>query len=134
MRIVIAASLVLAALLVAPAHSARAQALGSDSMLAPEPTFSYGTTRFHSPTPVFSSPYLGGQSQGYGYYPATYWSGAGGPLYFNMYTDGSVSSPYRTGSTVFLPNLGYTAWGDGPYLIPLKPLPYPPYKHYYGYW
>lgn len=133
MRILTGAALAIAALLAAPAYSARAQMLGSESPLAPDATIYSGTTEFHPPTPSFFSPYLGGQSQGYGYYPSMYWSAAGGPLYFKMYTDGSVSSPYRTGSTVFLPNLGYTAWGDGPYLIPLRPLPYPPYKHFYGY-
>jgi hypothetical protein len=123
------------AVVIAVAGPARAQAPapGSGMTTGPDAVFTYGSTEFRTPTPIFFAPFLGGQSQGYGYYPAMYWRGPGAPLNFNMYTDGSVSSPYRTGSTVFLPNIGYTAWGDGPYNIPLRPLPYLPYSHQFGY-
>jgi hypothetical protein len=63
--------------------------------------------------PVFASAY--GPSQGYGYAPATSWVGpAQVSLHFWSYFDGTVSSPYRPGSTNFPPRVGYFSTGCGP--------------------
>jgi|SRR5579864_968620 len=75
----------------------------------------YGTTATLTVDQVFSSPL--GLCQGYGYYPYVYHPGAKGLLYYKAYSDGTVSSPYRPGSTIFLPYFGYYASGRGPVMF-----------------
>lgn len=71
------------------------------------------------PTPAFSSS-LGG-SQGFGYYPSTYWPRPG--IQYRAYFDGTVSSPFRPGSTSLnYPLFGYFATGEGPYIFPPRPI------------
>jgi hypothetical protein len=79
----------------------------------------YGTTATLTPAQVFSSPL--GFSQGYGYYPYVYNPGRGGLMYYHAYYDGSVTSPFRPGSTNYLPYFGYYASGRGPVMFPDSP-------------
>ncbi len=78
-----------------------------------------GSTIPWMPMPAFSSP-LGG-SQGFGYYPSTYSPRPG--IQYRAYFDGTVSSPFRPGSTSLnYPLFGYFATGEGPYIFPPRPI------------
>ncbi len=110
------ATLAMAAL---AADSASAQWPG-EFVDAPAETFAMaGATLPWMPTPAFSSPR--GGSQGYGYYPSTYWARPG--IQTQAYFDGTVSSRFRPGSTSLnYPLFGYFATGEGPYVFPPRPI------------
>jgi hypothetical protein len=119
MRSLLVATLAGVFLFAGMTSAARAQ--GTGTAFAPSELGAVNASEssgYSSPLPVFSSP--AGPSQGYGFYPAMYWTGAGAPLYFRAYTDGTVSHPHRPGSINILPIVGYFAMGDGPFIFPKR--------------
>ena len=107
------AILVGAALMMAAAGSARAQGYGGTTVSS-GPGAMNGLSAPVVGGPAFASAY--GPTQGYGYAPSIAWPRA--PLNYHYYYEITLSSPYRPGSTNFLPPLGYFVMGNGPYIFP----------------